>query len=866
MPWNRACLLLAAVLLAASGGAATAQQPSGMLALPGSTVLARPIDLDFEKTSLDNVLKYIDEVCPDLSIVIDPAVSAAGIDLSTRVVDLKVRQVPVQAVLDLLLCDDLAYRSPPGYVLVTTRERAFGNVVAVMYPVDGLIQRLSADPAYGADAGTDPVAASAASAERERMAALDLVDVLQRLVNHRLDQGAAAWADGGGTAAIDYVNGALAVRQTTAGHRRLAEALATIAKAFDLAVATQDLSVPQTVQPVVALPEPKAVAETRRRLEEPLSVDFLRTSLENVLKYIGEVQRGLYIVVDPALASAGIDLDARVVDFKCNRLPVRTVLPLVLGSDMGFAAREGFVLVTTRELSHARPALKAYPVADLARAVAKETSVRAWLAESERMVVEQSDLVDIIRRLVNNRADPLVAAWTDERGRAAVEPLGGALLITQTERGHARALHVLNALRTVAVADPAKTVAPVPVSPEHEAVEPTWQRLAQPIDAEFDRTPLDAALAQLARRRPDLNLVIDPAVAASGIDLSTRTATLRLQQLPTASVLDLLLAFDLGYCVEAGCVCVTLREKAHSDLPAAVYPVADVIKALRGTAVWRGWQNLVDAIQRCVNQYADPHVAAWSDEGGAAAIEYFGGTLIVTQTRRGHANLAALLGALRAALIWQQAREAGALQPAQKAFPIPDPETEAAARRLETPVDVSLYGLTLEQTIRTLSARQSGLNLVLDPCVRAAGIDPAAYRVTVQLHPSTVGELLRQILPASMGLCARPGYVLVTTREVTCERLPLALYPAADLLDGELRRRGKDLAEVMASDFDVVFDDLAAGIRRAVNAQSDPHVAPWSDEGGPAMLDELGDVLLISQTPRGHARVLAYLNALRAGW
>ena len=798
--------------------------------------------------------------------MIDPAVSAAGIDLSTRVVDLRVRQVSVKAVLDLLLGDDLGYTLGPDHVLVTTRERALRKVLTVMYPVDDLIRRLSADPAYGTGAETDTVVASAAAnAERERTVAFELVDVLHSLVNHWSDHRAAAWAHEGGLAPIRYAAGGLLVRQTTVGHRRVAEALATIAKALDLAVATRDLSVPQTVQPVVALPEPRAVAETRRRLEEPLSLDFLRTSLENVLKYIGEVQRGLYIVVDPALATAGIDPDARVVDFKCKRLPLRTVLSLLLGPDMGFAAREGYVLVTTREKIHTGLALKAYPVADLAKAGADRPSVRAWLRG-------QWELVDIVQRLVNNLADPLVAAWGDsgtwvrpEGGPAAAEILGGVLLITQSERGHTRTLQALNALRAVIATPSAKTAAPVPALPEHKAVERTWRRLAQPIDVEFCETPLTVALASLARRRPDLNLVIDPDMAASGIDLATRTTTLRLRQVPTASVLDLLLAHDLDYMVQAGSVCATSREKAHSDLPVVVYPVGDVIRALRESAVWRNWQNLVDAIQRCVNQYDDPHVAAWSDEGGAAGIEYFGGTLIVAQTRRGHANLAALLGALRQALGWQQAREAAALGPAQKVFPLPDPETEAAARRLETSADVSLYGLTVDQAVQTLSRRQPGLNLVLDPRVWEAGIDPAVHRVTMEFQAATVEELLRQILPASMGFCPRPGYVLVTTREATWQHLPLVLYPAADLLDGELVRRGKALAEVKESEFDIVFDELAAGIRRAVNRQSDSDVAPWTDEGGPATLCELGDVLLISQTPRGHAQVLAYLNALRAG-
>jgi len=66
--------------------------------------------------------------------------------------------------------------------------------------------------------------------------------------------------------------------------------------------------------------EPPAVAETRRRLEERIDLDFEKTSLDNVLKYISEVQRGLNIVIDPDIATAGIDLSTRVVDLKVKQV------------------------------------------------------------------------------------------------------------------------------------------------------------------------------------------------------------------------------------------------------------------------------------------------------------------------------------------------------------------------------------------------------------------------------------------------------------------------------------------------------------------------------------------------------------------
>jgi len=58
------------------------------------------------------------------------------------------------------------------------------------------------------------------------------------------------------------------------------------------------------------------------------------------------------------------------------------------------------------------------------------------------------------------------------------------------------------------------------------------------------------------------------------------------------------------------------------------------------------WQELVDIIKRSVNSMADPGVAAWTDEGGPASIDFFDNFLIITQTTAGHERVEALLKAL----------------------------------------------------------------------------------------------------------------------------------------------------------------------------------------------------------------------------
>ena len=60
-----------------------------------------------------------------------------------------------------------------------------------------------------------------------------------------------------------------------------------------------------------------------------------------------------------------------------------------------------------------------------------------------------------------------------------------------------------------------------------------------------------------------------------------------------------------------------------------------------------GEQSLIDMLQRFVNHQHDARVALWADEGGAAAIEPIGSSLLVSQNAEGHARIQEALQAIR---------------------------------------------------------------------------------------------------------------------------------------------------------------------------------------------------------------------------
>ena len=237
----------------------------------------------------------------------------------------------------------------------------------------------------------------------------------------------------------------------------------------------KDLTVFRRVFTKAVSAEPKAVSETRRRLQERIDLDFEKTSLDNVLNYISEVQRGLNIVIDPDITAEGIDLATRVVDLQVKQVSVESVLQLILGTDLGYRVESGYILVTTREKLQQNLPVVTYPVQDLVatipdfggeaprfevgdvtQAAAQAASggggafgdlFGAGGAAAEEGPAGPQELRDLIQRTVNNQSDPNVAAWSDEGGPAAIEYMNGLLIVTQTRIGHDKVSGLLEQLR-----------------------------------------------------------------------------------------------------------------------------------------------------------------------------------------------------------------------------------------------------------------------------------------------------------------------------------------------------------------------------------------------------------------------------------
>ena len=203
-----------------------------------SRLRSRP-GLDFQQTSVKNVLEYLAEI-GHFSVIFDKELETQGIDLETRTVTLKVSGITYEKAIELVLPRECGYRVGPGYVLITTMEKAWVPLKTASYSIQ---LHLAAIPDFGGQAPRFEVgdvtqaAAQAAGGgggafgdlfgagggltveDEGRPTPEKIIDLVKRFVRHDTDRRVAPWADEGGPATVEYLNGHLIVSQTDAGHR-----------------------------------------------------------------------------------------------------------------------------------------------------------------------------------------------------------------------------------------------------------------------------------------------------------------------------------------------------------------------------------------------------------------------------------------------------------------------------------------------------------------------------------------------------------------------------------------------------------------------------------------------------------------------
>jgi len=193
--------------------------------------------LDFQRTSVKNVLLYLAEI-GNFSVIFDRELEEQGIDLESRTVTLKVSGITYEKAIELVLPRECGYRVGPGYVLITTMEKAWLPLKTASYSIRlhlakipnftdaprfevGDVTQAAAQAAGGGGGAFGDLfgAGGGMTEEEDRVTPEQIIDLVKRFVRHDNDRRIAPWDDEGGPASIQYLDGRLIVNQTDAGHR-----------------------------------------------------------------------------------------------------------------------------------------------------------------------------------------------------------------------------------------------------------------------------------------------------------------------------------------------------------------------------------------------------------------------------------------------------------------------------------------------------------------------------------------------------------------------------------------------------------------------------------------------------------------------
>lgn len=164
------------------------------------------------------------------------------------------------------------------------------------------------------------------------------------------------------------------------------------------------------------------------------------------------------------------------------------------------------------------------------------------------------------------------------------------------------------------------------------------QTFAEPVQFEFDETPLGEAIEVIAEQS-DFSVTFDDAALDNlGLDSDT-LVTRSVANVALRTGMELILKpIDLTYVIRDGMVVITSREAADQLLTTGQYAVRDLLHADYPS------QSMDDLIRVVMTSVAPD---TWEDTGGPGTICAYQGILIVRQTDHAHEEIVNLIRGLR---------------------------------------------------------------------------------------------------------------------------------------------------------------------------------------------------------------------------
>lgn len=364
---------------------------------------------------------------------------------------------------------------------------------------------------------------------------------------------------------------------------------------------------PRTVDPATLVPKPLAVEVT---------VTFQETSLKDVVKWLQEEQKIGVLLDSKALSDARILLSEPVTDH-LQAEPLYLLLDRLRSIGLAWYMQKGMLhLTTTAAASELRVTLP-YNLGDLLDAD-----------------YQPGDLTQAIQA---GTAGPWKTSDADGGG---VVVLGDVAFIRQTEAQHREVAGLLAALRKHG----RRTFSLD--APQHALLR---QKLEQNVSFNFQETPLEAAIAELARLS-QANLRIDHAGLRSAGVRERTPVTLELTDQSLSTALQAILSdLNLTWTLRDGILWMTSRKEAEGFLKTAVYDVRDLCRDSGESSALR---------VALIGQTRGP----WQPSAGIIAFAR-PGVMVVRQTERGLDEVLQLLENYRLALRASKPRQRGGVDP-----------------------------------------------------------------------------------------------------------------------------------------------------------------------------------------------------------
>ncbi len=363
-----------------------------------------------------------------------------------------------------------------------------------------------------------------------------------------------------------------------------------------------------------------------------------------------------------------------------------------------------------------------------------------------------------------------------------------------------------------------------------------------PVSAQFREQPLEEVVAVL-ENMADIDILIDTR-ALDDVGIGTDVPVScdfgpQKKLLSLRSVLNHILGqFDLTWIVRHETLTITTPEEAENELWLSVFPVSDLIVVTDQEQRSRyDYQALIEVTRAVIA----PHT--WDEVGGAGTITPIFGALAISQTQQVNDEIGDLLAAIRQLKRNSQDQEN---QPVPSSIVV-DAECNATARAaLKTRVTLDLVESPLSDVALFVSDVCKVPILLDQRALDEIGVSSDAP-VTARMNDVSLKmALTRTLYPLDLTWRISDEAVIITTLEVSENKLEKRIYPVFDLVGGE------DQEPV-----DLGLDELIDVVVSNIAPES------WDEVGGAGTVVPLTHpaALVISQTQDVHEQIDSWLFA-----